>query len=80
LAVSAFSIPAIIAERYTFHLDVLKASEQFVVLGDHRLAPADFYFDKVIEALEEPFSKLGDIHGTSGKAREKCVGGWLILQ
>jgi len=79
LTVSAFAIPAIVAYRYPVHLDVLKTPEQFIVLGDHRFAPADFYFDKVIKALEEPFSKMGDIHGASGKT-EKSVGGWLILQ
>jgi hypothetical protein len=80
LTIGAFAIPAIVAYRYSVHLDVLKAPEEFIVLGDHRFAPADFYFDKIIKALKEPFSKLGDIHGTSGKTREKCVGGWLILQ
>jgi len=80
LTVSAFAIPAIVAYRYPVHLDVLKAPEQFVVLGDHRFAPADFYFDKIIEALEETFSKVGDIHGTSKKRDNDSVGGWLILQ
>jgi hypothetical protein len=52
LTVQAFAIPAKIAIRDALHREVLKASEQRIVLWDHVLGPDDLDLDEAVKGLE----------------------------